>query len=109
MLGSAAQYNGFFRYYPATKKVEYFGKHGPSQTCSVLDDGKVWFCGYPNVNLSAYDPSQPWTSRSADPLPPGRRSAATSPAAAFLPRAHGARLRLRGPGPRGGSGLEEPR
>jgi hypothetical protein len=67
LLGNAEQYNGFFRYYPAEKKLDYFGKHGPSGVRSVIYEGKVWLDGYPNTNLSAYDPTQPWTSRTTNP------------------------------------------
>ncbi len=62
VLGNTRQYNGFFRYFPQTGKLDYFGKHGPSGVKTAIADGKVWFCGYPNVNLSVYDPAQPWTS-----------------------------------------------
>jgi len=62
LFGGVKQYQGFFRYYPETTKLEYFGKHGPSGAALALMDGKVFLCGYPNTNLSAYDPSRPWTS-----------------------------------------------
>jgi len=64
LLGNVFSYNGFFRYHPATRKLDYFGKHGPSRNGLVLLDGKVYICGYPNTMLLAYDPTQPWTSSS---------------------------------------------
>lgn len=67
LLGNTESYNGFFRYFPADRKLEYFGKHGPSGVKSVWSEGKVWLDGYPNVHLYAYDPAQPWTSRAKNP------------------------------------------
>ena len=67
ILGNVEQYHGFFRYYPDTKKLDYYGKHGPSGVKYALNDGKVWFDGYPNVNLWVYDPALPWTSRAINP------------------------------------------
>ena len=63
LFGSALQYSGFFRYYPGDKKLDCFGRRGPSQPKLAHQDGKVWFCGYPNVNLSVYDPTKPWTGQ----------------------------------------------
>ena len=63
LFGSAFQYSGFFRYYPADKKLDCFGRRGPSRPKLVTQNGKVWFCGYPNTYLSAYDPTQPWTAQ----------------------------------------------
>lgn len=60
VFGSVAQYNGFFRYHPKTSKMEYFGKAGPSSPQITVMGGKAWYLGYPNVNLSVYDPDQPW-------------------------------------------------
>lgn len=60
VFGAVAQYEGFFRYHPKNSKLEYFGKAGPSSPKMTLMDGKVWYLGYPNVNLSVYDPVQPW-------------------------------------------------
>jgi hypothetical protein len=71
LLGNGYSYQGFFRYYPQTKKLDYFGKHGPETLATAVCDGKVWICGYPNVNLSVYDPAKPWTSKKADRLPGG--------------------------------------
>jgi hypothetical protein len=70
LFGSAFQYSGFFRYYPAERKLDCFGRSGPSRPKFAFNDGKIWYCGYPNVNLSVYDPTQPWTDRkkrAADP------------------------------------------
>ncbi|MCC7519431.1 MAG: hypothetical protein IT578_09630 [Verrucomicrobiae bacterium] len=60
LFGSVAQYLGFFRYHPKTAKIEYFGKAGPSSPRITMMDGKAWYLGYPNVNLSVYDPNLPW-------------------------------------------------
>jgi len=62
LFGNAESYNGFFRYYPETKKLDYFGKHGPSRPQIAIVAGKAYFCGYPNTNLWEYDPQHPWTS-----------------------------------------------
>jgi hypothetical protein len=59
--------------------MDYFGKHGPSGVKTTLDDGKVWFCGYPNVNLSVYDPAKPWTSLGKAPAPPAPGAPALNP------------------------------
>ncbi|MCC7517873.1 MAG: hypothetical protein IT578_01675 [Verrucomicrobiae bacterium] len=67
LLGNTDSYNGFFRYFPADRKLDYYGKHGPSGVQSVVAEGKVWFDGYPNVHLYAYDPAQPWTSKPNNP------------------------------------------
>ncbi len=60
LFGSVVQYNGFFRYDPKTSTCESFGKAGPSSPRITVMDGKAWYFGYPNVNLSVYDPGQPW-------------------------------------------------
>ena len=60
LLGSVQQYNGWFRYYPAEAKLDYFGKAGPSGARTAIADGKVYICGYPNTVLSVYDPTKPW-------------------------------------------------
>lgn len=62
LLGNASQYNGFFRYHPASGKLDTFGKHGPSGAQLALCDGKVFISGYPNTLLLTYDPALPWTS-----------------------------------------------
>ena len=63
LLGNTGSYSGFFRYYPADKRLDSYGKHGASGVQSVWYDGKVWIDGYPNVTLYVYDPAQPWTAR----------------------------------------------
>lgn len=68
LLGNGYSYNGFFRWFPATGKVDYFGKHGPDEAVSFFGEGKAWICGYPNTVLYDYDPSQPWTSKANSPL-----------------------------------------
>jgi len=62
VLGSMAQYHGWFRYYPKESRCEYFGKGGPSGAKTAVAEGKVYFAGYPNAGLSVYDPSKPWTN-----------------------------------------------
>jgi hypothetical protein len=80
VLGNTQSYNGFFRYFPATGKTDYYGKHGPSGVKTASYDGKLWFCGYPNVNLSAYDPTKPWTSLGKTPVPAAPGAPALNPA-----------------------------
>ena len=65
LVGNACQYAGFFRYHPDSKKVEFFGKSGPSAPCLALAGGKVYIDGYPNTVLSVYDPAKPWTATAA--------------------------------------------
>ena len=62
VLGSTAQYHGWFRYYPDKESHEYFGKGGPSGAKIAVVGGKVYFAGYPNTSLSVYDPAKPWTN-----------------------------------------------
>lgn len=62
LFGNACQYSGFFRYYPATKKLDFFGKSGPSQPCLALCGGLVYIDGYPNTVMTVYDPAKPWTA-----------------------------------------------
>jgi len=62
LFGNAYQYNGFFRYYPATQKLDYFGKGGPSGPRLANFGGKVYIDGYPNTVLHVYDPAKPWTA-----------------------------------------------
>ena len=71
VLGSVAQYHGWFRYDPATGQCEHMGKGGPSGAKTVVSDGKVYVAGYPNTVLSVYDPETPWTSpRTGEPGDP---------------------------------------
>jgi hypothetical protein len=65
LLGNAYQYSGFFRYDPATGRLDYFGKHGPSRPRLALVGDRVFIDGYPNTVLYAYDPAKPWTSTAA--------------------------------------------
>lgn len=60
LLGSARQYNGWFRYDLAKKTYDYFGKGGPSRSKTCVFDGKVYYAGYPNATMSVYDPARPW-------------------------------------------------
>lgn len=62
ILGNTHQYHGWWRLDPTTGKHEHFGQGGPSGVKTVLTDGKVFFSGYPNTNLSAFDTTKPWTS-----------------------------------------------
>ncbi len=62
LYGNTEQYNGHFRYDPSTKKLDYYGKFGPSQTRTVMVDGKIYIDGYPNTVLYVYDPAKPWTA-----------------------------------------------
>lgn len=62
IFGNAYSYNGFFRYYPKTRKLDYFGKFGPSRPRLAIVDGKVYFNGYPNTTMYVYDPAKPWTA-----------------------------------------------
>jgi hypothetical protein len=64
LLGNAVAYSGFFRYYPDSQKLDYFGKFGPSRPRTALLDGKVYFSGYPNTTLYVLDPAMPWTATS---------------------------------------------
>jgi hypothetical protein len=60
IFGAVRQYNGFFRYFPGTDELKYFGKAGPSTPRMALHDGKVYYFGYPNCNLWVYDPNKDW-------------------------------------------------
>ncbi|MBC8875037.1 MAG: hypothetical protein H8E44_36910 [Planctomycetes bacterium] len=72
LLGSTQQYHGWFRYYPATKRCDHFGKGGPSGAKAVVFNGKVYYHGYPNCNMSVYDPDRPWqTENNANPMDAG--------------------------------------
>lgn len=62
LLGNAQQYNGFFRYRPAEKKMEYYGKFGPSNPVLAEAGGKIYFSGYPGGSLFVYDQTKPWIS-----------------------------------------------
>jgi hypothetical protein len=64
LLGNAVAYSGFFHYYPDSKKLDYFGKFGPSRPHTALLDDKVYFSGYPNTTLYVLDPAKPWTATS---------------------------------------------
>ena len=71
VLGSVAQYHGWFRYDPATGQCVHLGKGGPSGAKTVVAGGKIYVAGYPNTVLSVYDPEMPWTSlRTGEPGDP---------------------------------------
>lgn len=62
VFGAAAAYQGFFRYHQ-DGRLDFFGKHGPSGPKAAMIDGKLYFQGYPNVQIWGYDPDRPWTSK----------------------------------------------
>lgn len=62
VMGSTAQYHGWFRYNPSTRHCEHLGKGGPSGAKTTVVVGKVYFAGYPNTVLSVYEPGMPWTN-----------------------------------------------
>jgi hypothetical protein len=65
VMGNAQQYHGWFRYHPADRRCDYFGKGGPSGAKTVVAGGKLYYAGYPNATLSVYDPAKPWTPAAA--------------------------------------------
>jgi hypothetical protein len=66
VMGTTAQYRGFFRFVPSTRSVTAFGHHGPSRASCAVDHGIVYVAGYPNGTLYAYDPAAPWRSTGND-------------------------------------------
>lgn len=63
-LGNAEQYQGFFRYTPATGQTAWYGnwESGVSEPVMVEAGGLVYICGYPSSSLFVYTPSLPWIS-----------------------------------------------
>jgi outer membrane protein assembly factor BamB len=68
LLGSAKQYHGFFRYDPRDRSTRRYRSLGISGGPRAVLDGVIYFAGYPNGVLYAYDPSKPWTA-TKDPRP----------------------------------------
>ncbi len=70
ILGNAAQYHGFFRFDPKTRRIEAYPAHQPSGGPRLVVNGLVYISGYPKGVLYAFDLARPWTSTTAlDNLP----------------------------------------
>jgi hypothetical protein len=65
LLGNARGYSGFFRFDPASRKLDFFGKFSPSGPAVAQLGGKFYLCGYPNTMIIEYDPDKPWTATAA--------------------------------------------
>jgi hypothetical protein len=96
LLGSARQYNGWFRYDPAARKHDYFGRGGPSRAKTCLLDGRVYYAGYPNSTMSVYDPARPWKVLEK-PSDPASNPRAIGSFGQGVTEAHYATLLLPGP------------
>lgn len=65
LMGDSAQYNGFWRFNPATNVFTWYGVSSGllSQTISTSLNGFEYFTGYPNGGLYAFDYSKPWAMK----------------------------------------------
>ena len=109
LLGSAAQYHGFFRYDPATRALHRYRSLGLSGGPRAILGGITYFAGYPNGVLYAYDPARPWTATvqprpDANPSYLGNFSAAGAHYAYFLEPSAAGRLYYAGRRERDGVG-----
>ena len=68
LLGDVEQYQGFFRFEPASEKTRYFGKFkGITEGRSrLVVGGKAYISGYPNAPLWEYHPNAPWVTTGAE-------------------------------------------
>jgi hypothetical protein len=69
LFGSAMQYHGFFRVDPRAKTVERFEGVRLSGGPRAVVGNRVYFAGYPNSLLYAYDIDSPWNSQLPVPNP----------------------------------------
>lgn len=117
LLGSTKQYHGFFRYNPKDRTTRRYRSLGISGGPRAVLGGKMYFAGYPNGVLYAYDPEKPWTAskqtaKNANPEEVGNFAAAGAHYAYFLAPAPNGRLYFAGrrerDGVGGGIGYYEP-
>lgn len=73
VFGSVEQYLGFWHYDPASgAEVDWFGAWaaGMSRAVTIVINGIVWICGYPEAMLWSYDPGKLWNP-GVNPAPHG--------------------------------------